>query len=592
VYSLAAPPDPPPAGIELAREYASRLFSLSRKAAEKAAVLKRFPCNAVALRWGGLRIIARSGGQQQPIEAMAGRVQRFLKRWAGLKGRLAGMPLLLTFIGQDKAIPLQKSFLWTFTVIPGVDGLLMRRREGNAYLLPEETLHPDFVGGQVFSFLPLRFGVSRSSTGSALRSTAVVAAGECRAVALPGPGKRRDIRGMRRFRVRSFYCRMKNGQLEVIPCFRLAGPVAERLDSEVIRSSAVAAGDWFLTHLDSNRGVFSYRYQPWTGAVRRLGYSLPRHAGSVLILYRIYGLTEEKRHLEAGDHALRYLLRRLKPAARGLYVSEGWGRGKLGSSALTALALFERRSVTGEKKYDTTINRILDFIEFMQLPSGRLSPYYQIHSRRPDPVTIAQNFPGQALWALARGIRYLGREPSVFIRGMDFQTTRAWNFFLSDYYIFPFSWEMQAIYEIGAKIRRAAWEGFLFRVADSMFDFQYTGQWPFRDYRGGFGTPEWFVPLAHAAGFQGEGLSAAYGYAKQFRLTGRVVRYGKRLRSMSRFLLSQQVTALNALLYPEPDRAVGAFRAGPADHRQQIDYTQHVLAALLNSLQEGVYRHD
>ena len=589
VYTAASPPDYPGIAVSDAAACAGYLYSQAEGKTNVRPLPKCRGYEAVVLHWSGLRIIAQRGKGAEPIQ-QAGRVlaETLVKR-TNLQKVLSNVPMLLSFAGKDKAIPLQNSFLWNFTVVSGVDGLVWKSGRGNAYIFPEETLHPWFSGGRVFPFLPLRFGVRRAGVVSTLAGSRRLRSGEGKLVPLRRPGGRGRSMELRRFRVRSFYCSRVRGKTVVRPAFRLSSPVPDVIRRKDVRKSAAAAGDWFLAHLDRKTKTFSYRYQPWINGVNRSGYSFPRHAGSVLILYRIFAVTKDNRYLKGADLALDYLLARLHHAPRGLYIREVWWKGKLGSAALCALALFERRLATGEKKYDQKINGILDFIEFMQLPSGRLSPYYLIRRRSPDSKTIAQNFPGQALWALARGIRYLGRGKSAFVRGMDFQTTRAWNFFLSDYYIFPLSWEMQAILEVSSIVRKSSWEKFLFKAADSMFDFQYRTRWPFPDYRGGFGTPEWFVPLAHAAGFQGEGLAAAYGYARRYGFGDRAARYRRGLHLMSRFLLSQQVSRESSVLYPVPGRAVGAFRGGPGDHRQQIDYTQHVLAALLNSMEEGVY---
>ncbi|MCK5267018.1 MAG: hypothetical protein KAR07_02515, partial [Spirochaetes bacterium] len=63
----------------------------------------------------------------------------------------------------------------------------------------------------------------------------------------------------------------------------------------------------------------------------------------------------------------------------------------------------------------------------------------------------------------------------------------------------------------------------------------------------------------------------------------------KSLQSTLRFLLQEQITKASATFYADLKKTIGAFRGGPGDHRLQIDYTQHILAAMLNMLERGVF---
>jgi hypothetical protein len=233
-----------------------------------------------------------------------------------------------------------------------VDGLVARDAAGARYLVPEEMLHTRFSGGEVFSFLPVRFGINRRTALGALAAMPPLASGAAASVPLPAGSRPVGTLVVRRFRTKSFACRMDGGRLTSIPLFRLAASMPEQPTRRMVVRSGVEAGDWFIRHLNVKSKMFSYRYDPWTGQTAPWGYSLPRHAGSVLILYRIHGLTKEVRILEAGDTALGYLLARLGTAPRGAYVGGEGLMAKLGTTALTALALFARRTATGAPNLD------------------------------------------------------------------------------------------------------------------------------------------------------------------------------------------------------------------------------------------------
>lgn len=510
-----------------------------------------------------------------------------LSRVARVRDQLAtNVPpeVYLAFPGPRTAIPLPNSFLWNITLVSGVDGVWLEDQHGFSCLLPQQAAR--YPGGRVFSFLPLRFGLDRGAILNRLRSMP--------RVEQTGWGRRRAVRRhprqsyqVLRFRAAAFYARMDpEDTLRVWPLYRGVPLGQTTPTAATVRQRTILAGRWFVRHL-ARDGRFSYRYDPFHNRSNRYRYSYPRHAGTLFAMYRIAALTNDKEMITVADRGLVWLLAQVRRATKGRYISEQ-GQGKLGTTALTALALFARRQACGEEKYDDLLQGLLDFICFMQLPDGRLCSYYR-PGKAPAYRPVAQNFPGQALWALAKGERLFGKYAQAYRKGMAHQTRSAWSFFLSEFYVFPFSWEMQAIGEAFSFHRSQAGRDFLYRAADSMLDFQYGRDAPFPDYRGGFGAPEWFVPLAHAAGFQGEGLTAAYGYAKRTGDRKRAARYRKALLDLARFLLDQQVTRAASYFYANPDKAVGAFRAGPADHRQQIDYTQHSLAALLNMLEEGVF---
>ncbi len=499
---------------------------------------------------------------------------------------------LLSFAGPVKDLAGDGPLFWSLTVQQGLDGIALRDSGGRqAWFLPEEGGNELWAGGEPFGFIPFRFGLSLSKIVGAL--VPALTANPVALGRLPRlrPGTARMPAGARlaRFRTSTWYARFgpERAVADLTPLYRNSVLPSRYPLRKDITNAMRAAGEWFVRQQDSS-GEFSYRYEPFSGRIDKSGYSMPRHAGSMLALYRIYGHVRDARYLGAADRALEYIRQRLIAAPAGRAVRED-GPVKLGTAAIAALALSERRRSVDARE-DPLLRDLLQFIAYMQKSDGSFCHYFHPPDRR-DEVYHGQNFSGQALWALARGSRLFGGYTNEFVRGMRVQAETFWDFFLSRYYMFPFTWEMQAVPEAEGLISEgliARWRPFVYDCADSMIDFLYTGDWPFPDYRGGYGAPEWFVPLAHAAGFQCEGIAGALALARRDD-PARAERYRRALLETSRFVLSQQVKPATAMLYADPVAALGGFRAGPADHRQQIDFTQHIIAFLINALEQGVF---
>ncbi|HPH01861.1 MAG TPA: hypothetical protein PK297_02735 [Spirochaetota bacterium] len=500
--------------------------------------------------------------------------------------------IFLSFAGPVKDLVGEGPLFWSLTVQQGLDGIALRHEDGRqAWLLPEEGGNEIWAGGEPFGFIPFRFGLSRTRIGAALVQTLSPKAADAGWIPRlrPATGVMPPQARLGRFRTSSWYARIDGNGLEdsltalyrntVLPdAFPQPGDVTNAMR---------AAGEWFLRH-QNPEGSFSYRYEPFSGRIDASTYSMPRHAGSMLALYRIFRHVPDVRFARAADRALEYVRQRLVAAPRGKAVAED-GTVKLGTVAITALALTERR-VAGDRREDPLLRDLLDFIAFMQKKDGSFCHMFFPPKNR-DEVYHGQNFSGQALWALSRGMKIFGGYTNEFVRGMRVQAEGFWDFFLSRYYMFPFTWEMQAIAEAEGVVDPGLlerWRGFAYDCADSMIDFLYDSDWPFPDYRGGYGAPEWFVPLAHAAGFQCEGINGAYAIALRDD-PERAALYRHALRETARFVLSQQVTPAMAMHYADSLMPLGGFRAGPADHRQQIDFTQHIIAFLITALEQGVF---
>jgi len=494
-----------------------------------------------------------------------------------------------TLLGPTKSIPFASTALWNFTMIPGVDGIMLKTSRGIKFILPEEAASHYLSGGQVFSFLPLRFGLKRERIKSMLQKMSPLKiANSGKMVRLKNSQQRVKLKyPLLRFRSLSFFAESKDGQVSTQRIYRLAKLVPEGGITSVPLKSIIAAGDWFINHQRKN-GSFSYRYQPYSGKVLAYNYSLPRHAGSIMILYRFYKHTGLKRFLDAADLGYSFLERKIGKSKLGDFIQDGYHSGKLGTTALTTLALLFRRDATLDDKMDTQLKSFLAFLANMQKPDGSFGHYYHT-SHGIDKKKMGQNFSGQALWALAKGSRLFNLYKKKFVKGMNYQALEFWNFPFASYYFFPFSWEMQGIVDALGFVKKDIYKDFLFKAANSMVESQYMDRgWPFPDYFGGFGTPEWFGPLAHAAGFMGEGLAAAYDYANKLGYKKKALEYKKALQLAAGFILAQQVTKETAVFYKNQFLSIGAVRGGVTDHRQQIDYTQHAFAAILNIIETGV----
>lgn len=164
--------------------------------------------------------------------------------------------------------------------------------------------------------------------------------------------------------------------------------------AEQLRLSAARAGRWLV---DNQNRDGTFLYQSNRDGESLGGYNTVRHAGALLALYQVANRLHDDHVRIAADRGLRWILE----STRDGEVDEG-GQASLGAAALLASALVERRSVTGDGRYDDVLRALGRFMVDLQRADGGFYVSRDIVTDVPDRVTTSPYYPGEALWAIAR----------------------------------------------------------------------------------------------------------------------------------------------------------------------------------------------
>jgi len=167
-----------------------------------------------------------------------------------------------------------------------------------------------------------------------------------------------------------------------------------------VREAAAAAAGW-LERAAQPDGSYLYGYDIEADRVST-DYNEVRHAGVTLALYQAAGRLGEAGALAAADAGVEWMAERLERR-------DGWAavptpdgrRAKLGTGGLAVVALAERRTATGDPRYDGLMREMGAFLTSMQRPDGGFHSIWLLDEGAVDPSFSSRFYPGEALWALA-----------------------------------------------------------------------------------------------------------------------------------------------------------------------------------------------
>jgi hypothetical protein len=166
-----------------------------------------------------------------------------------------------------------------------------------------------------------------------------------------------------------------------------------------IASAAIAARDWIVRNQHPD-GSYTYLYVV-DADTQPNEYNLVRHAGVTMSLYQAAGFYADQTTLDAADAGLDWLIQRLEsrhgwsaPVLRNDEIS-------LGSAALMAVGLAERRLVTGDRQYDGLMHEVGRFLLALQRDDGGFNVGYSRTADAPVTGRTSKYYPGESLWALA-----------------------------------------------------------------------------------------------------------------------------------------------------------------------------------------------
>ena len=446
---------------------------------------------------------------------------------------------------------------------------------GKADLDP--SLEGLWLPGADLMLLPEELASRRLTAGGDLQSGRLVrylAEGPRRIAAVEGdPGATGEL-----YRAVRFDSFAEGGKGLPIQLYR-GNDRAPIVSPETLLAAARAGGDYLVLHQRAD-GTFDYLYDPTADAVEP-GYNLLRHAGTCYALFELHRATADGRFLEAGRRGVEALLAHVtgpSPGDAGAdfdAIAEIDGEeAKLGGAALAVLAMVEHQRVSGDRRWLAGAGRLARFLLHQQGPDGRLESKY-FYGEPDDRVFESIYYPGEAILALAR-LHRLDGDPAWLAaarRGADWlidgrDAGKATADLPHDH------WLLMGLAELDELTGDPRYAAHGTRIAEAIVAAQRTrSRHP--DWIGSFYDPPRTTPTATRA----EALVAMELLARRSGRDRRPI--VEALLRMAAFQRRCQLTAVNALYLPRPDRAAGGFRRSLTDWEVRIDYVQHSVSSLL-----------
>ncbi|MEE8332130.1 MAG: hypothetical protein V3R84_10205 [Acidimicrobiia bacterium] len=341
------------------------------------------------------------------------------------------------------------------------------------------------------------------------------------------------------------------------------------------RQAAVDAGDWLARGIQDD-GRFTYGYRRNIDQVPG-EYNAARHTAAMLTLYQL-AEAGERRFVDDGDEALRYVLANLVAAGGGTAFAEGTADAPLGANGLLAAALATRRDATGDPSFDGLMIDVGRFLVSQQQENGSMLAFWDRQTEAPLPDTYGIFATGEAFWGLTLldaqfpHLDYL--DPAV---ATAYYLARDRDRIEGQISRYPDHWAAYGMAQLGrdklddeliANARRLA--GF-FSIRLRV-ESQRTGEGVNLLVRGWPGPPS-------GVGTAGEGMAALWRLsATDARMTDMRAGMEDDLRCYAGMMVASQVDAAQAATYDRPDLGEGAWFY--RDY-SQMDDQQHNISALL-----------
>lgn len=362
----------------------------------------------------------------------------------------------------------------------------------------------------------------------------------------------------------------------IVPLYR-----GHRLIDRITKAQlldAIRVGADYLTRAVDQRGQFDYIYRP---DLDRLAddYNMVRHFGTLISMYDLYALLEDRDLLAAADrgmsHAKQFIGR--------------WNQGgeevacvvfdrlvKLGSNALATVAVAQRMLVTGDRD-DLPLLRDLaagivavqrdagDFIEVQRFPDGQVidhqSPYYPGEAMLG--LCYAYQLDPNPRWldSAEKAAAYL-----IHVRDKDLPTIKLPH----DH------WLTTSLNKLHRHRPSPQYLTHTVRIAQAIYRYQ-NRQPQFTDWLGSYYRPPGSTPTATRT----EALMAAYLLARDHGERGEAARILEAATLSVGFQLQCLYRPETAMYFADPQRILGGFRESLTSPNIRIDFCQHNLLALL-----------
>ncbi|MDP8221968.1 MAG: hypothetical protein P9L99_01295 [Candidatus Lernaella stagnicola] len=320
-------------------------------------------------------------------------------------------------------------------------------------------------------------------------------------------------------------------------------------------------------------------------------YNLLRHAGTIYSLYELSLATGLDRYRQAGDRAWIWLMEQIRrekddqghwcafPVETKRKGKKTRYQVKLGGTGLTLIALSEKLKIEKSPANLRLGRELANHILRSQKPDG------SFHSYWPYKGTAAKGrrsiyYPGEAMLGL---MRFYAHDPNP--KYLDAVKLSA-KYFINERFkilgmrlqVPPDAWLMIALNELHRVAPEPLYADYCATLVDSMINDQFDRPWEIKypDYDGGYFP---YPPQVTPAGARMEGITACYQTMDRAGMdTDHIAANIKRA---ARFQTERIIRPEFAHLYPNPRRALGAFRNSPVSNFIRIDYNQHNISGLL-----------
>lgn len=398
--------------------------------------------------------------------------------------------------------------------------------------------------------------------------------------------------------------------------YRAASPVTA-VTPEQIRENCRLGGDYLVRALntkDNNlREAYPYLKLDWNQFLYNghLGYdryfktyNLLRHAGTIYALYQLYRYTDateprRESYRVAADHAWKWVLNTVdtetdEQGRTSAFVVEYKGNRKksivkLGGTGLLLIALGERLSIIKERpdlypagQYEEDLElarRLANHVRRSQDRDGSFRSYWP-YDGKDEKRRRSLYYHGEAMLGLLRLYR-LDPQPEYLAcveRAAEHYIDERFKLLGMRLYVPIDAWLMLTLNELDIAAPNKKYVDYCMTLTDMMINDQFDAEWeiPYRDYDGGYFP---YPPSTTPSGSRMEGISACYLTARRNGRDTEPIRAC--LERAARFQIERIVRPEFAHLYPNPQRALGAFRQTPLADTTQIDTNQHNISGLL-----------
>ncbi|HTJ83174.1 MAG TPA: hypothetical protein VL400_15755, partial [Polyangiaceae bacterium] len=332
-------------------------------------------------------------------------------------------------------------------------------------------------------------------------------------------------------------------------------------------------------------GRFRYLVDPFNGKVSFDGFSIPRQAGTTLVLCEGSGYGDKTKDVAKKSLGFLASLEQKSGDASGIVFPKGSKRAaQLGSTALSTIAFLACRRVLGDG-FDPVIQRSMAGLLAMQRPDGGFAPAWDPQKGAPVLGKDALYAGGQAVLAMVLYEQTDLDKPAglreAIDRAMAYYAGPYWGMPLKDFFYLEENWHCLAARVALTSHRNDAYERFCidYMTMKSRF-IQGEDSGIDEDQVGAYGFGHLFPPHHAATSGYGEALASMIQVKRARGMDTREDE--RRMAENLTYLLRHQWRDDNCDTCTRAVRVVGGFSENVASPAIRIDFVQHAMSAYLH----------